>query len=254
MIREMKIEVSKTLFTQEGSRRLEFDLQIKAGELVGIFGASGSGKTTLLRMIAGLAAPDEGSIVVDGCTWFDSIRHINLSAESRCVGFVFQDHNLFPNMTVEGNLRFSLRHGFPDIIEEVLQVLGLSELRARKPSQLSGGQSQRVALARTLVNQPHLLLLDEPFSSLDWSLRWRLQNDLLDWHRRFGCTTLLVSHDLLELTRITSRIIHLGETVLNADELDEAAVLYAKMSQNIRSQEHSFSYSGVGKSKDLTYS
>ena len=247
MIQSMRIAVAKTLFTQEGPRRLEFDLTVDANELVGIFGTSGAGKTTLLRMIAGLTEPDEGTISVDGCTWYDSVRNIHLSAEKRRVGLVFQNHNLFPNMTVEGNLRFSLRPGAPDIVNEVLESLGLAELKNRRPALLSGGQSQRVALARTLVNQPQILLLDEPFSSLDWSLRWRLQNDLLDWHRRFSCTTMLVSNDLLELTRLAGRIIYLGDSALSPDELDEAARLYQQMGQNIRTQASSFSYSGVAK-------
>jgi len=235
MIQAMQINLIKTLFTHEGPRRLEYELRVDALELLGIFGPSGVGKTTLLRMIAGLAQADEGSIVVDGCTWFDSVRGVNLPVEQRKVGMVFQDHSLFPNMTVAGNLRFSLRPGSPEsMVGDVLDTLGLSELAHRRPALLSGGQCQRVALARTLVNQPQILLLDEPFSSLDWSMRWKLQNDLRQWHRRFGCTTLLVSHDLLELSRLADRIHYLGETTINPEELEEAAGLYRKMGESYR--------------------
>jgi len=231
----ISIHIAKNLFTQDGPRKLEYQLSVQQGELVGLFGPSGIGKSTLLRMIAGLTEPDEGVILVNDAIWYDSSRKICLPVEERKIGMVFQEPHLFPNMTVEGNLRFSMQPDFSkELYNELLSTFGLTELIHRKPTMLSGGQCQRVALARTLVNQPHLLLLDEPFSSLDWTLRWRLQTVLLDWHKRLGYTTILVSHDLLEITRMADRIHHLGHSDLNPTEIAAAAQIYQRMGDQLR--------------------
>ncbi len=231
----LHIDIQKTLHTQSGPRSIEYSLDLQEGELLGVFGPSGAGKSSLLRMLSGLMKPDQGVILYEGQVWFDSAKGFCLPAERRHTGMVFQEHNLFPNMDVESNLKFSLRPGSSAVlVESMLELLQLTELRHRKPAQLSGGQCQRVALARALVHQPSLLLLDEPFSSLDWALRWRLQNELLDWHRRFACTTVLVSHDLLELSRLADRLHALGDVQLDPSDLEAAATIYADLGRNLR--------------------
>jgi len=207
----VEIALKKGLHTTEGAVDLVLEGSLRKGEFAAFFGESGAGKTTLLRMIAGLERPDEGRIVVDSEVWFDSSAGIDLPAAKRRVGFVFQDYALFPNMTVEENLRFALQKGEdPAIVGELMAMVGLEGVAGREPLRLSGGQRQRVALARALVRRPKLLLLDEPLSALDHAMRIRLQDELAALHRRFGLTTILVSHDPSEIFRLCGRLFHLS--------------------------------------------
>jgi iron(III) transport system ATP-binding protein len=171
------------------------DLDVKSGALTAILGASGSGKTTLLRVITGFEAAERGMVTVNG-TVMDDGRH-RVRPEQRRIGLVPQDGALFPHLTVRANVAFPLprrdRHGRRP--GEMLELVGLSGLAARYPHQLSGGQQQRVALARALASQPSLILLDEPFSSLDAGLRAMVRADVLAVLRSTGTTTVLVTHD-----------------------------------------------------------
>ncbi len=200
--------IKKRLFSAEGEMELAVDFSVNEGEFITLFGKSGAGKTTLLRILSGLDTPDEGTITVGGETWFDSAKRINLPPQKRRAGFVFQDYALFPNMTVRQNLEFALeRGGDRAVVEELLETVGLSALAGRYPDTLSGGQKQRVALARALVRRPKILLLDEPLSALDLEMRLKLQDELIAVHRRFGVTTLLVSHDLSEIFKLSDRVV-----------------------------------------------
>jgi len=155
---------------------------------------------------------DAGRIVVDGEVWFDSAAGIALPPQKRKVGFVFQDYALFPNMTVRGNLEFALDDSKDrKLIDELLDLTGLVEMQNRKPQTLSGGQRQRVALARALARKPRLLLLDEPLSALDGETRLHLQDETLKLHRLFGFTTLIVSHDLAEVFKLSDRVLTLEQ-------------------------------------------
>lgn len=198
------INIRKTLIGVNGVFQLEVNLNIEKGEVLSIFGKSGSGKTTILRSIAGLEIPDEGYIEFDGEVYFDSKRKINLPPQKRNIGYVFQNYALFPNMTVYENLLFS--NNDRKKVENILQIVELNELRDRYPRQLSGGQQQRVALARALVRNPSILLLDEPFSALDQSIRKKLQEEVKTIQRKLGITTLLVSHDRTEVFRLADRV------------------------------------------------
>ncbi len=203
----IEIAVSKRLHTAEGPMDLLFNGIIGKGEFITLFGPSGAGKTTLLRMVAGLTLPDAGAIVVNGQAWFDSTRRINLSPRQRSIGMVFQDYALFPNLTVAENIGIALpKEKRSTIVSELLEVAGLQELAGRKPDKLSGGQRQRVALARALALKPAILLLDEPLSALDLQMRLKLQDELLYLHQRYQPTTLLVSHDLSEVFRLSRRV------------------------------------------------
>lgn len=208
----MKARVAVDLASADGPTRLDAAFALEPGTLAALVGPSGSGKTTLLRCLAGLHRPAAGRVEVGGRVWFDSAAGIDVSPQERGAGFVFQEQSLFPNMTVEQNLRFALEPATdPAPVEEVLAVAGLSGLRGRLPARLSGGQKQRVALARALVRRPALLLLDEPFSALDPAARARMQEELETFHRRYNTTTILVTHDAAEVRRLCRVVFELVE-------------------------------------------
>ena len=204
----IEIDIQKNLNGPEGKLGLEINLIINERSFSTLYGKSGVGKTSLLRMIAGLMTPDAGRIVVSGETWFDSGESINRSPQKRSVGMVFQDYALFPNMTVLENLEYARLKNTPvNTVNHLLELMELGELKNRKPTTLSGGQRQRVALARALVQKPAILLLDEPLSALDNEMRNKLQQYLIDAHKEYELTTLLVSHDVSEILRTSNDLI-----------------------------------------------
>lgn len=194
------------------SRRLGpflYEATLEANEeIVVLFGHSGAGKSITLQMIAGLMRPDSGRIVIDGVPAFDSATRTNLPPQRRNVGYVVQDLALFPHMTVAENVAFGLPGATADRsrIAGLMDLLQLKDLERRRPPSLSGGQQQRVALARALARDTRLLLLDEPFSALDESLRAGLRRELLRLRREFGLTILFVTHDLREAHLLADRL------------------------------------------------
>lgn len=202
------VDLKKKLHTAIGPVALHVQFEVKANEFVTLFGESGTGKTTVLRMIAGLTNPDEGYIAVGDDVWFDSHRKISWPVQRRQAGFVFQEYTLFPNMTVEENLKFALS-GKQDapLVDELLDMAHLTEMKHRSPDHLSGGQKQRVALIRALLRKPKIFLLDEPLSALDLNLRLKLQDELIEIHKRFNIPTIFVSHDLSEVFKLSKRIL-----------------------------------------------
>jgi molybdate transport system ATP-binding protein len=203
------IALRKTLESAAGPLQLEVEASIEAGEFITLFGPSGAGKTTILRMLAGLTEPDHGKIVVDGNTWFDAAKKINLPPQRRSIGFVFQDYALFPNFSVRDNVAYAAAKSDHAWVDALLELTGLGVLQNRLPGTLSGGQKQRVAVARALAKKPALLLLDEPLSALDADLRSQLQDELGYVHRELGLTTLLVSHDVGEVFKLSQRVLRL---------------------------------------------
>ncbi|RJF95168.1 ABC transporter ATP-binding protein [Noviherbaspirillum saxi] len=203
------ITLAHTLHGAGGSWQLSIETRIASGSFAALFGPSGAGKTTILRMLAGLARPASGRIVVDDTIWFDSAAGINLPPQKRSIGFLFQDYALFPNLSVRGNIAYALDRRDDAWVDELLALTGLTQLAARLPATLSGGQKQRVALARAVARRPRLLLLDEPLSALDMRLRAELQDELAALHRRFGLTTLLVSHDIGEVFKLAQHVMQL---------------------------------------------
>ncbi|SEL71945.1 molybdate transport system ATP-binding protein [Aquimarina amphilecti] len=203
----IKATIHKALNTAVGSMKLNVQLSIESGQLVTLYGPSGVGKTSILRIIAGLLSADSGQIEVDGVFWLDHEKKIDFSPQQRKIGYVFQDYALFPNMTVRENLEFALEKGQDkNIIEELISIVALDELQNRKPNTLSGGQQQRVALARALVRKPKVLLLDEPLSALDIKMRSKLQDYILKVHREYKLTTILVSHDIGEIIKMSDKV------------------------------------------------
>jgi molybdate transport system ATP-binding protein len=220
----IKARLKKQLFTVQGKTNLEIDFEIKKGEFAAIFGKSGTGKTTILRMLAGLADPEEGYIQVDGQVWFDSCRKINLPPQKRQVGFAFENYALFPNMTVRQNLEFALARNKKksDFTDELLKMSGLKEFAGRRPTELSGGQKQRVALIRAIARKSKIFLFDEPLSALDTETRLWIQNALLKIYRRFDTTTILVSHDLPEVFKLSHLVFMLeaGKIIRSGKPVD----------------------------------
>lgn len=176
----------------------DINLTVSRGELVAILGKSGSGKSTLLNIIAGLTAADGGSV------WIDGINHTHSQPEQRQMAMMFQDFALLPHLNVWQNVAFGLRMRGVNAqqsrqhAEQMLHEVGLHDMATQSVQQLSGGEQQRVALARALVVQPKVLLLDEPFSSLDTHLRQQLQQQVCDLVKRHGIAAILVSHDPAE--------------------------------------------------------
>lgn len=208
----IKLDIHKILRAADGEMDLAVNLEISQGELITIYGDSGAGKTSILRILSGLLRPDEGKIVVNGETWFDSTRNINKPPQKRKTGYVFQDYALFPNMTVRQNLEFALNNTHDKrIIHQLIEIIELEELQDRYPETLSGGQQQRLALARALVQKPKLLLLDEPLAALDIKIRLKLQDYIMKAHQEYGLTTILVSHDIGEIIKLSDRVFMLEQ-------------------------------------------
>jgi len=181
------------------------DLDLRRGEFLAVLGPSGCGKTTLLRLVAGFERPDTGGIEIDGRVVAGP--GLQLAPEVRRVGMVFQESALFPHLDVAGNIGFGLpRSARAARVGELVALVGLAGLQRRLPHELSGGQQQRVALARALAPHPALILLDEPFSSLDATLRTQLRGDVREILRLAGATALFVTHDQGEALEISDRV------------------------------------------------
>ncbi|WP_372630623.1 ABC transporter ATP-binding protein [Cohnella sp.] len=198
---------------------------VTRGEIVGVLGASGSGKSTLLRLIAGLEMPESGSISVDGRLLTN--ERVFLEPEQRGVGMVFQDYALFPNMTVADNIVFGLHKLKRSMrllrLEQMMELVQMKEYAKRYPHELSGGQQQRVALARALAPQPSVLLMDEPFSSLDAHLKASIRSELRQILQKANITCLLVSHDQADIEAICDRVLRIQEYG-RENEFEEIAV------------------------------
>jgi thiamine transport system ATP-binding protein len=189
----------------------DLSLTVATKEIVSLVGPSGSGKTTLLRVIAGLEKPRAGSIVIDG-------TDISLlPTHQRGIGLVFQDNQLFPHLTVEQNIAYPLRMrgqskaDYQPQVEAMLQLIGLQQFGSRHVQHLSGGEAKRVAVARSLIAQPSILLLDEPLTGLDTELHDRLLHDIAALLRARGTTVVHVTHDVHEATTLSDRVIDIRE-------------------------------------------
>lgn len=201
------------LAVQRGGLALDVRLRAGGGEVLGILGPNGAGKTTLLQVVAGLVRPAAGRLVVGDDTWDDADAGIHLAPERRDVGYVFQDQLLFPHLSVVGNVAFGLRaRGAPAArarhrARERLDRMGLGRLADQAPAALSGGQAQRVALARTLVVEPRVLLLDEPLAALDVQARHTARRELAEHLADFPGPCLFVTHEPVEALALADRLV-----------------------------------------------
>jgi molybdate transport system ATP-binding protein len=202
----LTLDIHKELLGANGSMNLDIQLNIQQGDFIALTGESGSGKTTLLRILAGLENA-KGNIFLHDTIWQN--QELTLPPQKRNIGFVFQDYALFANMSVEQNLLYVNNNR--KLAHELLQLTHLDKLKNRLPHTLSGGQQQRVSLCRAMMNQPKLLLMDEPLSALDPTMRATLQHEILTLHKQFGTTTIMVSHDPSEVYRLANKVIVLDQ-------------------------------------------
>lgn len=200
------ININKRLHGSNGNMDLNVKLNIKKGDFIALSGLSGSGKSTFLRILAGLENAN-GVIKVDNKTWLD--ENNNLSVQKRNIGFVFQDYALFENMSVEQNLLYVNKN--KNLAKKLLDITELTKLSKRLPNTLSGGQKQRVSLCRAMMNNPDILLMDEPLSALDPKMRLKLQNEILTLHKEFKTTTIMVSHEPSEIYRLANRVLVMNQ-------------------------------------------
>jgi molybdate transport system ATP-binding protein len=222
----IKLDINKNLSGSLGEMSLEIDLEIKKHDFIALSGKSGSGKTTLLRVLSGLESA-KGKIIIDDEIWLDSTK--SLPPQNREIGFVFQDYALFPNMSVEQNLLYVKKD--KELLKHLLEITELSALAKQMPNRLSGGQKQRVALCRAFMRRPKLLLMDEPLSALDPSMRLKLQHDILALHNEFKTTTIMVSHDPSEIYKLANRVIVLENGKIIEDGFVKDVLLKTKGSQ-----------------------
>ncbi|ECL0290879.1 sulfate/molybdate ABC transporter ATP-binding protein [Campylobacter coli] len=228
----IKIDIKLPINTAKGKKQLELNTCLKANEITAIFGESGAGKTTLLKIIAGLIKPEFGRIEVGDELWFDTQKNVNLAIQKRKIGFVFQDYALFPNMSVKENISYAATS--KQKAEELLSLMNLENLAKIYPKNLSGGQAQRVALARALAREPQILLLDEPLSALDFKMRSFLQDELVKILQHFKITTLLVSHDLAEIYKLSHRILEFSDGKIIKDARTNEFFTSSNLSAKLR--------------------
>lgn len=198
----LDLAITKTMRSAQRNFELSLSFTSNSQRLV-IFGSSGSGKSLTLSMIAGLIKPDQGRIKLAGRTLFNSTQNINLSAQQRNVAYLFQDYALFPHLTVRQNIAFAACKGLLNprqqlqnaAVDEWITTFALNGLEHQYPREISGGQRQRTALARALVSNPTALLLDEPFSALDPSLRQHMRQELDELQQRLQVPMILITHD-----------------------------------------------------------
>ena len=221
----MKWDVAIRKTVGAGAQRFELDVAFRSDvERLVLFGPSGAGKTMTLKAIAGLVRPDAGRIAMAGTTLFDAVEGIDVPAQRRDCGYLFQEYALFPHLTVRQNIAFGLDPGWRNprraaggaAVDRWLDTLELRALAERFPDQLSGGQRQRVALARALAGEPRALLLDEPFAALDEPLRNRLRAELAELQARLALPIVLITHDPADVDAFADDVVHIAAGVTSA--------------------------------------
>jgi molybdate transport system ATP-binding protein len=202
------INIEKKMRTYKGYEQLKVDNWLPANSITKISGPSGSGKTTLLKIISGLIIPERGKLSFDGQLWLDTDQKFALPPQKRNIGFVFQHYALFPNMTVLQHLQYATDD--TAWIDRLLHFGKLETLVKHKPEFLSGGQQQRLAILRALATKPRLLLMDEPFSALDYDMRSELIRDLYSLIKELDASCIIVSHNPNEIEHMATHHIKIG--------------------------------------------
>ena len=211
---------------KQGNFILDAAFQGAVSGVTALYGPSGAGKTSVVNMVAGLQRPDAGRIAVNGLCLFDSVRHIDLPPEKRRIGYVFQDGRLLPHLSVRSNLTYGM-HRTPVgrrfvKLDPVVDLLGIGHLLHRRPSKLSGGEKQRVAIGRALLTSPAMLLMDEPLAALDTARKAEVLPFIMRLGREFAIPILYVSHALDEILNLAARMVMMKEGRVLADgDLEE---------------------------------
>jgi molybdate transport system ATP-binding protein len=228
---ELRVDVQKKF----GSFSFAADFTIR-GETLGVFGPSGSGKSTLVKLIAGLHRPDSGIILIDGEALFDSSRRLSIPVEQRRVGMVFQFPHLFPHLSVRRNLLYGYRRCPPHHrkieLADLVDVLEIGHLLDRGVNNLSGGERQRVSIGRTVLSNPRLLLMDEPLSALDDSLKFQIISYLKSVSKRFEIPYLFISHSLMEMRLMSDQVL-VVENGRIADQMPTEQLALSRMGQSL---------------------
>lgn len=249
------IKISNLSLKYDGSIDVlkSIDLEINEGEIICVLGPSGCGKTSLLRSLAGFERPYSGEISIAGKTVFSN--KTSIAPEKRGIGFVFQDLALFPHLTVSENIKFGLKSRpkkeHDDICREMLTLTGIEEHGHKYPHELSGGQKQRVAIARSVAPHPRVILMDEPFSSLDEDLADELYDEFSKLIKRIGLTAIIVTHAQKQAFSISDRCLVLNNG--NIEAFSDAKTLYEKPSNEFLANffgEGTFIDSGIFKEKE----
>ena len=202
------------------------DFNVNKGDIVSFIGESGSGKTTFLRCLAGLEDINDGSIELNKVVLNSSNTFVE--SHNRKIGFVFQDYPLFPHLNVIDNITFNLDSNFKNKVSGILELTGLNNLTKSFPHELSGGEQQRVSIARAIIREPDLLLLDEPFSNLDSNIKLQIKNEIYNIIKNAGITTILVTHDIKESFFIADKILIFKAGILQ--QYDEPFNIYCNPS------------------------
>jgi molybdate transport system ATP-binding protein len=209
-----------------GEFSVDVDISLAESGITVLFGKSGSGKTTFVNMIAGLLRPDRGFISYGGTVFFDSDEGVSLPPERRGVGYVFQQHRLFPHLSVSDNLRFGPKFcGRPrdeEKFDKVVDVLGIRHLLARRPNSLSGGEGQRAAIGRAVLASISILLMDEPLSSIDSERKEDLLGYIETIPQNFGTPVIYVTHSRKELSRLANQVIVMDNGRITAKSMERA--------------------------------
>ena len=206
----LNVEIHQTYKTKRRRVKIDYSFNVNDGMTTALYGKSGIGKSTVLRFIAGLEGAERGSLIYQGQTWFSDQEKVNLPIAKRKIGFVFQDFNLFPNMTVKKNLMYASESGeIPVHVAQLLEAVGLESLMDSYPEELSGGQRQQIAILRALCQKPRLLLLDEPFSALDDEAIEVLIEEIKLIQQQLGTTVIVVSHRKDVIFRMADYVVHL---------------------------------------------
>jgi molybdate transport system ATP-binding protein len=204
-----------TVQRKQGDFFVDVAFSVPEKGITALFGPSGVGKTSVVNMIAGLSRPDSGRIVLGGQVLYDGEEGINLSAEGRRIGYIFQDGRLFPHLTVRGNLTYGMKLVPEDRryveFDQVVDLLGIRPLLSRRPAKLSGGEKQRVAIGRAFLCSPALLLMDEPLASLDGQRKEEVLPFIAKICRKFSTPVLYVSHSVSEIKRLADQVVILDQ-------------------------------------------